>query len=102
MWPEAKGTSRVSVAEFLSKSGNDDFSTRILTDLSKGLPIPKAAERYNLPPILIWALKLRDLDDQKKLDALSIKIQPYDVGTFCAVSSHCPFSEKEAQIWIPS
>jgi hypothetical protein len=51
-----------------------------LEDISKGLPIPKAAQRYALPEILIWSLKLRDLDEQAKLDALGIKIHDWIAG----------------------
>jgi hypothetical protein len=75
LFPEAKGVSIHTVNDICYESGNDDFRNKILADISKGLPIPKAAQRYALPEILIWSLKLPDLDDQKKLDALSIKIQ---------------------------
>ena len=45
LWPEAKGTSRVSITEFLSENPNLDFSTKI--DLR--LPAEEIAKRLGLP-----------------------------------------------------
>ena len=54
MWPDAKGTSRVSVTENMSEIGNFRFSTK--TDLEKGHAPAELAKRYALPEILVWTL----------------------------------------------
>jgi hypothetical protein len=75
LYPEARGTTQQSVSNFLQEMSNSSFFAKITSDLSQGFSIDDIAKDRRLPPILIWALKLKDLDDQKKFDALSIKIQ---------------------------
>lgn len=82
LWPDAKGNDQSQVARFLCKKGKDDFCKKIADDLTRGHSIDTLSKRYALPPVLVWALKLQSLDDQSKFDALSIKIQPYDVWHF--------------------
>lgn len=82
LWPDAKGTTRESVSKALVKNGDDNFLPKILDDLAKGHPVEKVAQRHALPPILVWAIKLQGMTDQAKMEALSIKIQPYDVWHF--------------------
>jgi hypothetical protein len=86
LWPDAKGTSRQSVSdfitEFLPENGNSNFLAKITEDLTRGHPVEKVAQRHALPPILVWAIKLQSLDDQAKMETPSIKIQPYDVWHF--------------------
>ncbi len=81
LWPEAKGTSRVSVTESLSKMSDLTFST-ITHDIEKGFSIPDIASTHRLPEILVWATKLKDLTDQERLKELDITHQPYDVWNF--------------------
>ena len=50
--------------------------------LKSGLPVSEVAQRFNLPPILAWSITLDGKEDAKRLDALDIKIQPYDVWNF--------------------
>jgi len=80
LWPDAKGTSQPVINEFLSE--NEDFSFQIKTDLAKGHEPKTIAQRYNLPEILVWAIKLQDKADQERMEELDIKIQPYDYWSF--------------------
>jgi hypothetical protein len=64
LWPDAKGTSRVTVTETLSENGNSGFSTQILDALDH--PPAKVAKMNNLPEIVVWGMRLKDLDDQAK------------------------------------
>ena len=80
--PDAKGTSQDEVSRCLRKNGDDNFCVNILSDLSKGHSIDTVAKRHALPPILIWAIKLKQLSDQDKFKELKITPQPYDVWNF--------------------
>jgi hypothetical protein len=44
--------------------------------------LEQEAERLNIPLLLMWAMALRDLDDQERLKRLGITLQPYDVWNF--------------------
>lgn len=52
--------------------------------LAKGVPEAEVARRFNLPEQLVWAAGLDGLDDEDRLKALGIKVQPYDVWQFPA------------------
>lgn len=80
LWPDAKGTSRVSVTEFLSENEDLVFSTK--KELAKGYTPKLIAQRYNLPEVLTWGIKLGEESDFDKMKELGIKIQPYDHWVF--------------------
>jgi hypothetical protein len=80
IWPGARGNSRVSVTEFLSK--NESFHLSTKKELDRGLSIAEVARRYAMPEILVTAYGLDGLDDAERMRALNIKVQPYDVWTF--------------------
>lgn len=77
--PEAKGMSQDNVSRSLREISDSSFCPKITSDLEQGFSIDDIAKDRRIPPILVWALKLTALSDQKKLEAFSIKIQPYDV-----------------------
>lgn len=56
----------------------------VKTDLSKGLDCSTVAERHALYLPYVWALKLDGLEDEKRMNGLEVKIQPYDVWNFGA------------------
>jgi hypothetical protein len=74
IWPEAIGTSQDEVSRFLRKNGNDNFCVNIQTLLSSDLTPKTVSERVALPEQVIWAVKLRDMDDQSRFDELKIPI----------------------------
>ncbi|HFB06891.1 MAG TPA: hypothetical protein ENJ92_00440 [Chloroflexi bacterium] len=80
LFPVAKGASQDRISHFLRE--NEDFNFRVKNDLDKGLTSQTIAQRYNLPEILVWALKLQGKSDQERMGELGIKIQPYDVWNF--------------------
>jgi DNA modification methylase len=90
LWPDAKGTSRVSVTEFLSENGSFLFSTK--NDLDRGHEPGTIAQRYGLPEILAWSIALDGLSDQERMKRLGINIQPYDVWNFA--KCHDLFGDK--------
>ncbi len=70
MWPDAKGTSRVSVTEFLSEIETFRISTK--NDLDKGHAPDVIAKRYAIPEIMAWNILLDGLDDAARMDKLGI------------------------------
>lgn len=50
--------------------------------LSSGIPHAEVAKRHNLPLQLVWAIALDGMSDAKRMEALDIKVQPYDVWNF--------------------
>jgi len=80
LWPDAKGMSQPSIVAFLSE--NEKFEFLIKSDLTKGLEPKTVAQRYALPEVLAWAIKLQDISDPEKMDELGIKVQPYDHWNF--------------------
>jgi hypothetical protein len=78
LYPDAKGTSETRVQDFWSKNGNDDFRTKILADLKAGHTPETIAKRNNLPLILVWAVKLKGMNNQQRFEALKINYQPDD------------------------
>lgn len=79
-FPEAQGTTQMAISRFLNENGN--FRFRLKNDFDLGHSPETIAKRHNLPEILVWALKLQDLSDQEKMEAMEIPIQPYDVWNF--------------------
>ncbi len=68
------------IAHFWGETENFHFS--VSADFAKGHTPATVAQRYGLPLILAWALKLEGLEDAEKMAALGITLQPYDVWTF--------------------
>ena len=50
--------------------------------LTSGIPPLDVAEQTPLPLQLVWAIVLDERSDAERMDALGIKIQPYDVWNF--------------------
>jgi hypothetical protein len=82
LWPDARGVSKNRVAEICPENGNDGFRDKIADDLSRGLDPATASKRYELPPIVVWAIKLQNMTDQARLKELGITHLPYDVWNF--------------------
>lgn len=82
LWPDARGVDRSQVSRSLCKNGNDDFCTKVADDLSRGLDPATASKRYELPLIVVWAIKLHTLTDQERFKELGITHLPYDVWNF--------------------
>ncbi|MEW5805061.1 MAG: DNA methyltransferase, partial [bacterium] len=80
IFPDAKGVSQQSIAQFLPE--NETFHFLVKADLDKGHTSQTIAKRNNLPEILVQGIALANLPDDEKFDRLSIKIQPYDVWNF--------------------
>jgi len=70
LWPEGKGVNQAQVSRLLCKNELDDFCIKISSDLSAGHPIDKIAKRYELAPILVWALALQGKGDAERLGYL--------------------------------
>ena len=54
--------------------------------LDEGHPHLDVAERYNMPPILTWAIDLAGRTDAERMERLGINVQPYDVWNFSKCS----------------
>lgn len=52
--------------------------------VAKGVPHSEVARRFNMPDQLVWAASLDGLSDESRMQALGIKVQPYDVWQFPA------------------
>lgn len=80
MWPDAKGTTHQSVANFLQEIENFRFLAK--TDIAKGHAPAVIAQRYAIPEIIAWNIALEGMTDDDRLKQLDIKTQPYDVWSF--------------------
>ena len=74
LWPEGKGLNQAQVSRLLCKSEYDDFCIKIQSDLRAGHPVEKISKRYELPPLLVWALALTGKDDAERLAALRLTL----------------------------
>jgi hypothetical protein len=68
---------RTTITGDVKDVGSDTSDIRDM--LAKGLPEADAAKRWNLPAQVVWSMELDGLDDADRLQALGIKVQPYDV-----------------------
>lgn len=66
--------------DFLSHFPDLEIETKKLLD--SGIPHLDVSERYNMPPILTWAIDLQGRTDEQRMERLGIKTQPYDVWQF--------------------
>jgi hypothetical protein len=65
LWPDAKGTDQAQVSRFHAE--NENFIFALKTDLAKGHEPKTIAQRYNLPEILVWTIKLQGRSDQERI-----------------------------------
>ncbi|MBI5251861.1 MAG: hypothetical protein HY912_20410 [Desulfomonile tiedjei] len=70
LWPDAKGLSEDSIQKSYRKNCDDNFFGGILDNITRGCSVETVAKRHALPPILVQAIKLRDMTDQERFKEL--------------------------------
>ena len=67
LWPDAKRTSRESVKNFLLAEMPDStkLPKGLERDIADGFSVRDIAKDRCLPEILVWGMKLKDVDDYR-------------------------------------
>ena len=77
---EVINLSKSNVSKICSEFPDLEIQNKKLID--SGIPHLDVSERYNMPPILTWAIDLAGRTDEQRMERLGIKTQPYDVWQF--------------------